>query len=203
AGSTWTTSVSGPPPTGPPTRWPRPPRSAPTWRPPSRTTSSPPPTTRSPPGCAAPGSSPPCSCWAVPSSPTAPCGRPGPPGWRPPRSRPRGPPLLEELRGGVVGQDPPAGLAGGAVGDRVAGVLDGAGRVAAAGAGLPDAVVHVAGPVGGGAHRAEAPFVGEPLVDAHRDRLGEALHVVAVEGGGAGERRQLGAVADLVGQPPA
>ena len=57
-------------------------------------------------------------------------------------------PLLQELRGRVVGQDLAVGLAGGAVGDGVADVLDRSDVVAAHRAGLADPVVHVAGAVG-------------------------------------------------------
>ncbi len=114
------------------------------------------------------------------------------------------PGLLQELAGGVVGQDLAAGLAGGAVVHGVAAVLDRADRVAADRTGLAGR---------GGAPRrdgrptsscrrasARRPGPRRRVVDGRRrPRCAPSAPSLPVDR----ERRELRPVADLVGQPPA
>ena len=110
---------------------------------------------------------------------------------------------LQELAGGVVGEDLAAGLARGAVGHGVVAVLHGAHDVAALRAGLADAVVHVRGAVGGRAHLVEAALEGEALRRCTRGSPRTSrVDVVAVELARVGERREPRPVAHLVGEQP-
>src|SRR5689334_12603206 len=111
--------------------------------------------------------------------------------------------LLEEAAGGVVREDLAAGLAGWAVAHRVARVLDLPHGVPADRAGLAGALVDPAGAVGRRAHVVPAPLEGQALVDGFVDGRHDARRVVEPELGGPREGRELGSVADLVGQAAA
>ena len=108
--------------------------------------------------------------------------------------------LLEELAGGVVGEELPTGLAGRAVVDRVAPVLDRANRVVAVEARLAAPIVDLRRTI-----HALPDVVQRALVigrSAHdlTDRRVQSLDLVLVELGGVGERRERGLVQDLVRQ---
>ena len=119
------------------------------------------------------------------------------------RRRPWRPSLLEEAAGGVVGEDLAAGLARRAVVDGVARVLDLPDRVAAHRAGLAGPIVHPAGAVRGRAHVGRGPLVRQALVDGLADRGATRWRPSTPSLRGRGERRELGPVAHLVGQPAA
>src|SRR5690606_10217076 len=113
------------------------------------------------------------------------------------------PGLLQELAGGVVGQHLAAGLAGRAVVDRVAAVLDGADGVTTDRAGLALAVVDGAGALLRRAHVLASALVRERRLALGVDRSREALDLLGGELGRVGERRELRGVADLVGEAAA
>src|SRR3954447_10076880 len=111
--------------------------------------------------------------------------------------------LLEELARGVVGEHLATGLTGGAVVDRVSGVLDGAHDVAAHRAGLTCAAVDGAWSIFRRAHVVAGAFVGEPFLDTlayRRDHLGRSFEA---ELAGHRERARSGGVTHLVGQAAA
>src|SRR5688500_7405335 len=79
--------------------------------------------------------------------------------------------LLQEPRGGVVGEDLAVGLAGRAVAHGVAAVFDRAHHVAAHRAGLVRAAVDGTGSVFRGTHVGARALVREPLADRRVDRV--------------------------------
>src|SRR4029078_1914853 len=108
--------------------------------------------------------------------------------------------LLQEAARGVVGQDLAAGLAGGAVAHRVAGVLHLADGVAADRAGFPGALVHPAGAVGRSAHVGAPALEGQALVDRVVDGRDHLLGPAEPELGRRRERRELGPGGDPGGE---
>jgi malate dehydrogenase len=106
--------------------------------------------------------------------------------------------LLQTLARDVVGEDLAARLACRAVRDGVGGVAHGAHDVAAYRARLTRPTVHVARTIGRRAHVLAGALVGQTLVDAHLNRGDDAFGTVEAELRGRRERREFGAMADLV-----
>jgi hypothetical protein len=115
----------------------------------------------------------------------------------------RPPRLLEEPARRVVGEHLAARLARRAVVHRVARVLDGADRVAAHRARLARPTVHATRAVLGRAHVIARPLVLKTFGHGLADRRDDGGCVVCRELARHREGRQLGPVADLVGEAPA